>query len=357
MTDETYLTAADCARRLGLTTKALRVYEARGLIEPRRTDKNWRLYGSREIARLNEIMMLQQLGLTLSRIGQVLSGQQTDLADFLIVQEETLRNRQARIDRNLALVRSLQSNHAVGEVLSLDDMIKLAKETLMTPEKDDAIAWKRYEQSRPRTAVPIDAKILPDYAGSYAMEEGSMVAIRVRKNELYLQLLGQPEVLFQPEAKDAFFTSVVAAQVTFQRDETGKVCALTLHQHGHELVAERVGDEAFDAKQTTLEQRIADKAPAPGSEAVMREVIDQHVNGAIDYNRMTAPLADLARTQADMIEAEMERLGQPKSITFKGVDSNGYDIYEVQFADGRTEWGLSLTPDGLINGLHTRNAV
>lgn len=123
------------------------------------------------------------------------------------------------------------------------------------------------------------------------------------------------------------------------------------------MVAERVGDEAFDAKQTTLEQRIADKAPAPGSEAVMREVIDQHVNGAIDYNRMTAPLADLARTQADMIETEMERLGQPKSITFKGVDSNGYDIYEVQFANGRTEWGLSLTPDGLINGLYTRNAV
>lgn len=357
MTDETLLTAADCARRLGLTTKALRVYEDRGLIEPRRTEKNWRLYGSREIARLNEIMMLQQLGLTLSRIGQVLSGQPTDLADFLTVQEETLRGRQARIDHSLALVRSLQSKHADGEVLSLDDMIKLAKETIMTPTQDDALAWKRYEQSRPRNAVTIDPDTLTDYPGSYAMADGSLVSISLKKGELYLQLIGQPEVLFQPEAKDAFFTTVVAAQVTFQRDNDGLVTALTLHQNGHELLAKKVGDDAFSAVVKTLEQRIADKTPAPGSEAVMREMIDQHVNGTVDYDRMTAPLADLARTQADMIEAEMERLGEPGAITFKGVDGHGYDIYEVQFANGRTEWGLSLAEDGQINGLYTRNAV
>lgn len=357
MTDETLLTAAECARRLGLTTKALRVYEARGLVEPRRTEKNWRLYGSREIARLNEILMLQQLGLTLSRIGQVLSGQQTDLAEFLAIQEETLRSRQTRIDRSLALVRSLQSNHADGEVLSLDDMIKLAKETLMTPDKDDAIAWKRYEQSRPRTAIPTDSQTLADYRGSYAMEDGSLVAISVQKNELYLQLIGQPEVLFQPEAKDAFFTTLVAAQVTFQRDDAGKVVSLTLHQNGHEMVANRTFEDAFATNKQALEARIAAKTPLPNSEAVMREMIDQHVNGSIDYDRMTKPLADLARTQADMIEAEMERLGAPGAITFKGVDSNGFDIYEVQFANGRTEWGLSLADDGQINGLYTRNAV
>lgn len=51
------LTAAECARRLGLTTRALRVYEARGLIDPQRTEKNWRLYGAREIARLGEILV------------------------------------------------------------------------------------------------------------------------------------------------------------------------------------------------------------------------------------------------------------------------------------------------------------
>ncbi|MEQ8656411.1 MAG: MerR family transcriptional regulator [Hyphomicrobiales bacterium] len=357
MTNDPLLTAAECARRLGLTTKALRVYETRGLIEPRRTEKNWRLYGSREIARLHEILMLQQLGLTLSHIGEMLAGRRTDLAAVLALQEETLRGRQARIDRSLSLVRSLQSKHAGGEGLSLDDMITLAKETAMTQTATDPVAWKRYEQSRPRTAVAIDPALLTDYAGSYCMTDGSTVGVLVRGKELYLQLLGQPDVLFQAEGKDAFFTTVVAAQVSFQRDQDGKVSALMLHQNGHDMPAERVGDGAFAASRHALEERIAGKTPYPDSESVLREVIDQHVRGAIDYDRMTAPLADVARSQADLIEAEMERLGQPGLIQFKGVDGLGYDIYEVQFANGRTEWGLSLSSDGRINGLYTRNAV
>lgn len=357
MTDETLLTAAECAQRLGLTTKALRVYEDRGLIAPRRTEKNWRLYGSGEIARLNEILMLQQLGLTLSRIGQVLSGQPTDLGDFLKVQEETLRARHARIGQSLALVHSLQSKQASGEVLSLDDMIKLAKETVMTPSEDDALAWKRYEQSRPRTAVPIDPHRLVEYPGSYAMEDGSLVAISVKVDALYLQLIGQPEALFQPEAEDAFFTTVVAAQLTFQRDASGTVTTLTLHQNGYEMLAKKVADDAFKAAKQVIEKRIKDKKPAPGSQSVMREIIDQHINGSVDYDRMTPQLADLAKAQAHLIAAEIERLGQLGTVAFKGVDGHGYDVYDVQFANGRTEWGLSLAENGQINGLYTRDAV
>ncbi|MCA1444597.1 MerR family transcriptional regulator [Ensifer sp. IC4062] len=47
-----WLTAAECGERLGLTVR--RLYENRGLISPRRTGKNWRLYGAEEFARLNE---------------------------------------------------------------------------------------------------------------------------------------------------------------------------------------------------------------------------------------------------------------------------------------------------------------
>jgi DNA-binding transcriptional MerR regulator len=47
--DDTLLTAADCARRTGLTVRALRVYEARDFIRPVRTEKGWRLYSRKDI--------------------------------------------------------------------------------------------------------------------------------------------------------------------------------------------------------------------------------------------------------------------------------------------------------------------
>jgi len=46
-------TAAATARRLGLTVRALRVYERHGLVQPGRTAAGWRVYGPAEIARLH----------------------------------------------------------------------------------------------------------------------------------------------------------------------------------------------------------------------------------------------------------------------------------------------------------------
>ena len=52
------LSAAECARRTGLTVRALRVYERHGLIEPARSGKGWRCYGPKELQRLNVIVTL-----------------------------------------------------------------------------------------------------------------------------------------------------------------------------------------------------------------------------------------------------------------------------------------------------------
>lgn len=68
------LSASECARRMGLSVRALRLYERCGLISPRRTGKQWRLYGANDIARLNEVLALKTLGLSLSSIAELLQG-------------------------------------------------------------------------------------------------------------------------------------------------------------------------------------------------------------------------------------------------------------------------------------------
>jgi MerR-like DNA binding protein len=60
--DEIRLTASECARRMGLSVRTVRVYERHGLIKPKRTGKDWRLYGANEMTRLNEVLASRPLG-------------------------------------------------------------------------------------------------------------------------------------------------------------------------------------------------------------------------------------------------------------------------------------------------------
>ena len=56
MTDS--LTIGEVVRRTGLTTRALRFYEARGLVNPLRTAAGRRLYGAAELERIHQIVAL-----------------------------------------------------------------------------------------------------------------------------------------------------------------------------------------------------------------------------------------------------------------------------------------------------------
>ena len=49
-----FLNAAEAASRLGVSVKALRLYERRGLITPGRTAAGWRAYGPEESHRVVE---------------------------------------------------------------------------------------------------------------------------------------------------------------------------------------------------------------------------------------------------------------------------------------------------------------
>ncbi|TCI52182.1 MerR family transcriptional regulator [Exiguobacterium sp. SH1S21] len=52
----------------GLSIKAIKWYEAKGLVQPTRLDNQYRLYGIEEIRRLNEIKLLRQIGISLEQI-------------------------------------------------------------------------------------------------------------------------------------------------------------------------------------------------------------------------------------------------------------------------------------------------
>ena len=85
-----HLSPAEAARRLGVTQKALRLYESRGLVAPVRSATGWRTYGPAEMARLHQVLALKGLGLPLARIAELMQGRLGTLARVLELQERTL---------------------------------------------------------------------------------------------------------------------------------------------------------------------------------------------------------------------------------------------------------------------------
>lgn len=68
-----FLRIGQLAARSGVSAKALRLYEVRGLLQPdAHSGSGYRLYGAAALTRLNEIGVLKRAGFTLAEIGKLL---------------------------------------------------------------------------------------------------------------------------------------------------------------------------------------------------------------------------------------------------------------------------------------------
>lgn len=134
---ERCLSTAETAKALGVTPRALRLYEARGLVRPLRTHAGWRAYGPEAMARLHQILTLKRLGLSLAAIGDLLKGRRIGLEQVLAFQEEALAQRQTETERALDLVRRARAELRAGRDLSVDDLATLTRETAMTDKMTD----------------------------------------------------------------------------------------------------------------------------------------------------------------------------------------------------------------------------
>ncbi len=96
---------AEAARRLGVSIKALRVYERSGLITPRRSREGWRIYDAADLDRVAEALAFKAMGFSLSQIAGLLDAEPADLAAALMAQEAALRDRRKVLDDAFTAVR------------------------------------------------------------------------------------------------------------------------------------------------------------------------------------------------------------------------------------------------------------
>ena len=131
-----FLSPSEAARQLGISTKALRLYEQRGLITPARTPAGWRAYGPAEMARAAEIVELRALGLSLGDVARIFAGDIRTLDRTLAAHKEALEDRMRELGHAIGKVSRLRADLARGEVPEARDLIRLLK-----PAADISVAF------------------------------------------------------------------------------------------------------------------------------------------------------------------------------------------------------------------------
>ncbi len=129
MTTGEFLNPSEAARRLGVSAKALRLYEARGLLTPLRSEAGWRIYGPAEMTRAAEIATLRKLTLSLAQVAQVLDGDAASLAAALMAHQVNLEAQATQLTGTIAEVRSFREKLAQGQapdIRALADILEAA---------------------------------------------------------------------------------------------------------------------------------------------------------------------------------------------------------------------------------------
>jgi beta-lactamase regulating signal transducer with metallopeptidase domain len=89
----------------------------------------------------------------------------------------------------------------------------------------------------------------------------------------------------------------------------------------------------------------------PGSEALIRHQIEAWQKHEPDTSQMTPQLIQATETQRLGMQATIDAAGALKSLSFKGVDDNGWDAYGAQFEHDYLIWELGPLQDGKIAGI------
>jgi DNA-binding transcriptional MerR regulator len=120
-----FLNPSEAAIRLGVSAKALRLYEQRGLIAPVRTTAGWRTYGPGEMARAAEVVALRALGLSLAQVAGVLKGDAQSLEPALSAHQSMLEGRVRQLADTVEKVRRLRADLSRGQVPAAGELSHL----------------------------------------------------------------------------------------------------------------------------------------------------------------------------------------------------------------------------------------
>lgn len=111
-----------------------------------------------------------------------------------------------------------------------------------TVDGQEPVAGKGIDKAppAPKKAITLSPEALKSFEGTYELAPAFKIVVRAQDSQLFAQATGQPEFEIFAEDEDSFFSKVVPASVDFEKDDTGAVSGLILHQGGQDMPGKKI---------------------------------------------------------------------------------------------------------------------
>ena len=121
------MTSGEIAKKTGVSQKAIRLYDEKGLLKPTDyTEGNYRLYDKEALSVLEKIIALKQIGFSLEEIHQNLSeDSEVDITETLNRQLDILIGKRYEIEKAIASIKSVLLRESEPDWDSVADIVKM----------------------------------------------------------------------------------------------------------------------------------------------------------------------------------------------------------------------------------------
>lgn len=132
---EKKMTSGEIAKKAGVSQKAVRLYDEKGLLKPTDySEGNYRLYDKAALQVLEKIVALKQIGFSLEEIrDNILAGDAKDIKEALELQKKTMEEKRYRIEM---VIDAISRTLAQEGPLDWDDVAGIVQSVTMDQEAD-----------------------------------------------------------------------------------------------------------------------------------------------------------------------------------------------------------------------------
>ncbi len=159
------LSIGELASRSGVTVRALRYYESKGLLRPMRSEAGQRVYKYPDIVRLQQIQLLKKAGFTLGQIEALIGNAEIEAKNVLCIQRNLLAAQLEQTKSALAAIDNAidRLDENATDLFTLCNMIKVGETAV--DDKNWKKVWDKFyteeEQARwekAKNAIPEDVQ-------------------------------------------------------------------------------------------------------------------------------------------------------------------------------------------------------
>ena len=162
------------AQLAGITVRALHHYDRLGLLRPRRATSGYRLYGRRDLERLEQIVALKFVGIPLKQIRTLLDRKPLALREALRTQRRILEEKRRLLDRAIRVIGEAEKRPDAAVLQKVIEVIEMQNNTDWMKRYHSEESWAKVQQRRVEWSPELQERVSREWTELFRDVEAAL---------------------------------------------------------------------------------------------------------------------------------------------------------------------------------------